>query len=433
MRKKRFVFIATPTLIVCIIAVMFGSANMWQSDVSNDFNFECIDTDTSFNLEDVHTSNTVSFGFVHGAAISSDGDLYTWGSNKSGQLGHGEIGGHVGTPTKVPGISNIVSVSLGDVHSAAITASGDLYTWGSNRLGQLGHGQDWGAVQYSITPTRVRGLSKVVSVSSSGSSTTVVTDAGELYVWGFGGRIPRKIEDITAVATVSRAFDEGAIGAQNAVAIAKNGEIYTWGISNIVLGYKVEPHDFRRNPVPSAFRPKRVPGIKNVIAVSFGGTHVAAITSDGALYTWGANWNGQSGHDSGMFPVIIIEPTKILDLSSVVAFSLGSLHSAAVTEEGFLYTWGLSSSGQLGYYSSTYTQHGLQYTDTPTRVPGLTEVVAVSLGYYSSAAITSDGSLYTWGNTHGGILGDGIIGERSDFRREPQKIMENVMIPNNNR
>ena len=432
MRKKRFVFISTLTLIVCIIAVMFGSANVRRSDDSNDFSFECIKPDASFRLEDVHTANTVSFGLKHGAAISSNGDLYTWGSNSSGQLGHGDIGSYVGTPTKVPGISDVVSICLGDSHSTAITASGDLYTWGSNRRGQLGYGQGWRDVQYNITPMRVRGVPKVVSVSSSGTITTVVTNAGELYIWGFGGRIPRKIEDITNVATVSRASDRDSTGAENTVAIANNGGIYTWGASDIAIGYRVEPHDFRRNPVWSGFRPKRVPGIKNVIAVSFGGLHVAAITSDGELYTWGVNWYGQTGHGGGTHSEVI-EPTQIRDLTSVVAVSSGSIHSAAVTEEGFLYTWGFNSIGQLGYYSSTYTQYGTQYTDTPTRVPGLTDVVAVSLRHHSSAAITSDGSLYTWGNTYGGILGDGIIGEKWDFRREPQKIMENVMIPNNGR
>jgi len=112
---------------------------------------------------------------------------------------------------------------------------------------------------------------------------------------------------------------------------------------------------------------------------------------------------------------------------------LGGYHSAIVTVDGELYMWGFNRSGQLGYYSSTYTDSGFEYTDMPTKVPGLTDVVAVSLGYYSSAAVTADGSLYTWGSTYGGVLGDGIIGERWDFRREPLKIMENVMIPSNSR
>jgi len=73
----------------------------------------------------VYTNVSVSFGGKHGAAITTNGDLYTWVSNSSGQLGNGEIGSYADTPTKVPGIADVVSVKLGEVHIAAITSNGD--------------------------------------------------------------------------------------------------------------------------------------------------------------------------------------------------------------------------------------------------------------------------------------------------------------------
>ena len=81
---------------------------------------------------------SVSLGsFGHSAAITTDGDLYTWGYNSFGELGDGTTEGK-STPIKI--MSDVASVSLGDHHSAAITTDGDLYTWGYNYYGQLGDG-----------------------------------------------------------------------------------------------------------------------------------------------------------------------------------------------------------------------------------------------------------------------------------------------------
>ena len=411
MNKKRFALIKTFTIIICIIALTHRIANLRRSDSLDDF-----------SIEDVYTNVSVSFGLKHGAAITANGDLYTWGSNSSGQLGHGEKGSYVDTPTKVPGISDVVSVNLGEEHSVAITTNGDLYTWGRNLNGRLGHGSAKMDISYIILPTKVMDMANVVAINAAGDFTTAITEDGELHVLGFSNFI--LVRDFTSVVSVSLSHTSSIFG--NVAVIDDSGKLYTGGYSSVGLGYGIRARDLRRMQIHMPHMSRSVPKIRNVIAVSLGEVHGAAITSDGALYTWGLNWNGQVGHGSDR----TVEPTRIRDITNVVAVSLGENHSAAVTANGALYTWGYNRSGQLGYNSFSYNRHGFQYTDTPTKVPGLTDVVAVSLGYYYSAAITANGSLYTWGSTYGGALGDGVIGERWDFRQEPQKIMENVMIPN---
>lgn len=143
--------------------------------------------------------------------------------------------------------------------------------------------------------------------------------------------------------------------------------------------------------------------------LDLGGQHSAVITVDGSLYTWGYNSNGQLGDGTQTDRYI---PIKVLD--QVMSISLGYNHSAAVTTDGSLYTWGWNRCGQLGDGTTT-DKHA------PMKV--LDQVVDVSLGYQHSAAITAGGSLYIWGLNRNGQLGDGT----KENKYTPVKILEHVV------
>ena len=142
--------------------------------------------------------------------------------------------------------------------------------------------------------------------------------------------------------------------------------------------------------------------------VSLGGDHSAAIAEDGNLYTWGYNYYGQLGNGTTTYS---LTPIEIMD--NVKSVSLGDDHSAAITEDGSLYTWGYNHDGELGNGTKTDSQ-------TPIKI--MDNVKSVSLGDYHSAAITEDGSLYTWGWNYRGELGNGT---KTDSLT-PIKIMDNV-------
>ena len=146
------------------------------------------------------------------------------------------------------------------------------------------------------------------------------------------------------------------------------------------------------------------------LGVSVGAYHSAAITKDGSLYTWGWNGYGQLGDGTKTDKYI---PKKIMD--NVKLVSLGDFHSAAITKDGSLYTWGRNNYGQLGNRTTT---------DSLTPIKIMDNVQSVSLGGYHSAAITKDGRLYTWGSNAYGQLGNGTAGNLTNHT--PIKVMDNV-------
>ena len=126
--------------------------------------------------------------------------------------------------------------------------------------------------------------------------------------------------------------------------------------------------------------------------------HSAAITIDGSLYTWGDNFSGQIGDGTNISK---IRPVKVLE--NVKKVVLGYDYGAAITTDGSLYMWGRNYEGVLGDGTTTNRMR-------PVKV--MENVKYVALGGYHSAAITADGSLYTWGDNHFGQLGDGTTSRK---------------------
>ena len=132
-----------------------------------------------------------------------------------------------------------------------------------------------------------------------------------------------------------------------------------------------------------------------------GDFHTAAVTSDGAVYTWGRGDYGRLGHgdeDNQHTP----KRVDALASVSVRALACGMRHTAALTSDGTVYTWGRGDDGELGH-GNTSSQL------VPKRVDALASVSvrALACGVMHMAALTSDGAVYTWGHGEYGELGHG--------------------------
>ncbi len=288
-----------------------------------------------------------------------------------------------------------LKVSLGGWHSAVITETGDLYMWGENRDGQLGDR----TIDDKYIPTKIMDSVKTVGLGCYHSA--AITENGDLYTWGdnSAGQLgDGTTEDKYIPTKIMSNVKAVSLGFYHSAAITETGDLYMWGNNSAgQLGDGTTEHKH----IPTKI-------MSDVKAISCGRHHSAAITKNGDLYMWGRNDDGQLGDGTTEHKHI---PTKIM--GNVKAVSLGCHHNAAITENGDLYTWGDNYHGMLGD-GTTENKYN------PTKI--MSNVKAVSLGYLHSAAITENDDLYMWGVNDGGQLGDGT----TEDKYIPTKIMSNV-------
>jgi len=189
------------------------------------------------------------------------------------------------------------------------------------------------------------------------------------------------------------------------VVLTSEGKVYTWGRNyegQLGDGTNTE----RLSPVPVDM--SGVLAGKTVTTICAGDRHTMVLTSEGKLYCWGsAPGTGSTGPNTP-FPVYM---SAELAGKTVIAISAGYAYSVALTSEGKLYAWGWNGSGQLGD-GTTNEQSRPHAVDMGGVLAGKT-VVAISAGHEHTLALTSEGRVYAWGRNDFGRLGDGTTTRRT--------------------
>jgi len=290
---------------------------------------------------------SVACGFNHTAAIKTDGTLWTWGTNSSGQLGINNTLNRTTPVTTFIGGTNWKSVACGYFHTAAIKTDGTLWTWGSNNFGQLGINN---TIDRNTPVTTFLGGTNWKSVASGYTHTAAIKTDGTLWTWGRNNN--GQLGDNT---TVNRSTPVTTFaGGTNWKSVSCAGN-------------------------------------------ALGGGHTAAIKTDGTLWGWGRNFEGQLGiisTSSRTTPV-----TTFAGGTNWKQVSCGGYHTSAIKTDGTLWTWGTNSSGQLGINDTT------QRNTPVTTFAGGTNWKQVAGGFQYAAAIKTDGTLWTWGANGSGQLG----------------------------
>jgi alpha-tubulin suppressor-like RCC1 family protein len=347
-------------------------------------------------LIDVYPSFVDNFRFA---------GLWGWGfnsSNAGGQLGDNTIT-HRSSPVQtVSGGTNWKQVSCGNFHTAAIKTDGTLWTWGDNTYGQLG---DNTIVRKSSPVQTVSGGTNWKQVACGSNHTAAIKTDGTLWLWGYNN--DAQLGDNTTthrsspVQTVSGGtnWKQVSCGGSHTAAIKTDGTLWLWGRNTIgQLGDNTTIS--KSSPVQT------VSGGTNWKQVSGGGTHTAAIKTDGTLWLWGINTYGNLGDNT-----ITSRSSPVQTVSAGTNWkqvASGGEYTAAIKTDGTLWLWGLNTNGQLGDNSVTDKSSPVQ------TVSGGTNWKQVALSFSShTAAIKTDGTLWLFGNGGDGQLGDNTIVRKS--------------------
>jgi alpha-tubulin suppressor-like RCC1 family protein len=127
-----------------------------------------------------------------------------------------------------------------------------------------------------------------------------------------------------------------------------------------------------------------------------------ALMIDGRVSCWGANYYGQLGDNSFGAAAGKVTPVPVSGLGKVIAIAPGEFHMCALEEAGTVSCWGLNTNGQIG--DGTFGDGNNRAV--PTRIPGLSGVVAITAGNKHTCALKADGTAFCWGANSAGQLGD---------------------------
>ncbi len=152
------------------------------------------------------------------------------------------------------------------------------------------------------------------------------------------------------------------------------------------------------DPQSPGFSP--IPGLSRITAVAATDHASIALRSDGTVWTFGFNWLGQLGRTETSGSTFT--PTQVPELTGIISVAAGKHHVAALRSDGTVWTFGSNMSGELGWPTST---NSLQPNPTPRMVENLSNIVAVTAGTHYTAALRSDGTVWTFGSNTFGQLG----------------------------
>lgn len=293
----------------------------------------------------------VAAGSSHSLARKTDNTAFAWGANTNGQLGDTTTTQRL-TPVQVRAISgggnltNVADIACGDTHSIARLTTGTLVSWGNNANGQLGDG----STTQRTRPVAVSGLTNITAIAGGNSHSLALRSDGTVWAWGNNA--------------------SGQVG--DATTTQRTSAVQVHGPGNVGM-------------------------LSNIVAIDAGNNYSMAVSSSGAVYTWGSNANGQLGDgsfNSKVTPVQVRGPLGVDFLTNVVAVK-GYDTTLALTSTGTVYSWGYNLYGEIGAMTTSDQVVPVQVLGTGG-AGFLSSVTALSRGSTASLALTS-GHVMQWG------------------------------------
>jgi alpha-tubulin suppressor-like RCC1 family protein/ferredoxin len=355
----------------------------------------------------------------HTLVATRQGHLFAFGVGTGGRLGLGDNERHCPTPTRVLGALEklrVVAIAAAENHSLCVTSEGAVYAFGSNRFGQLGYSNGVADDSKCCSPRRVEDLWKkhilCISVAAGEKHSVALTQKGEVYVWGCNasgqlginhhrsnsgtGQRVQRVEALWNNDKMRVCFQVAA-SSQATLALVKPSpgglpvnQIFAWGHGNYVPSrvHFSGPEEAQQRTIKkeNVFLAAGSGGRRSInpVAIACARHHSAAVTSDGRVYTWGFHADSlggagsssktpkQAAKNSHSRPQLVTGMLTEEGGGLAVSVSASENHTAVVTNEGSLFTWGESyGKGLMGH-------EGVRWQPRPKRVAGVCRVVCVS-------------------------------------------------------
>jgi alpha-tubulin suppressor-like RCC1 family protein len=353
---------------------------------------------------------TTNFQFNNGgtitdfddAFISNDlfvnGGLWLWGQNSYGQIGNNTtlfvLDGYVSPVQTISGGSNWKQVSNGGNTSAAIKTDGTLWLWGYNFYGQLGINN---TLARSSPVQTISGGANWKQVACGTDHVACIKTDGTLWLWGNNGVGQLGNNNTTRrsspVQTVSGGTNWKQVSCANAYtgAIKTDGTLWLWG-----------------QGTAGALGNNQMIDVSSPVQTIAGGTNwrkvvtavnVAALKTDGTLWLWGNNFQGRLGDNT-----IVSKSSPVQTVSAGNNWKDVAVYNsltAAIKTDGTLWLWGGNTQGELGDNTIISKSSPVQ------TISGGTNWKQCAMQGQSSGGIKTDGTLWVWGANRNGILGNG--------------------------
>lgn len=384
-------------------------------------------------------------GARSGMILMSDSTVWDWGADFSGKLGDGNpVLMDRYTPVQVVGalgvghLSSVTAIASGEPFNTVLKSDGTVWTWGDNSIAsELGIGNT-NPPMYSAVPVQVHGpgdvgfLSSITAIGSRGYYALAVASDTTVWAWGMNSAgqlgngnagvnssLPVHVQGPGAVGVLS-GVSAVTGGFVHSLALKKDGTVWSWGGNgNGQLGDGTLNQGLSPIQVNAA-------NLTNVIQVSAGWKHSLALRADHTVWAWGQNDYGEIGNGCTLATCADVKLPFQVPIANVIAVSGGDCHSAALKSDGTVWTWGCNHHngtnpavdpvGQLGNGDMTYG-----YSSIPVQVHGpnnvgfLDSVTVISARDYHNYALRADGTLWSWGSNLNGQLGNGSCCAPSTF------------------
>ncbi len=362
---------------------------------------------------------SVGVGNSFACALISDGKVYCWGSNWTGQNGNGGTS-PTGSPNpvKMDGVLNgktVKSLSVGSTHVCVIASDNLPYCWGENSRGQLGNG----STTTSLVPVAVNNTIElsgktIISISTGYRLTCAITSDNLSYCWGDNRYGQIGDNSTTQKTTPTAVYTAGALSGKTVksistgwlqtCAIASDNKVYCWG-SNTSGELGIGTYS---SPVitPSAVKSDGVLLGKTISQISVGNFHTCVLTSDSMAYCWGSNQRSAISQTRSMINSNIAIPVNTsgsIRRLNVISIETGFDTSCLIASDNNVYCWGSNSTGQLG---NNQTSNRLTPSKSVSGDLSKTILKSITIGN-ATCATDQLGSPYCWGTNSYGQLGNG--------------------------